>query len=581
MQLTLPKILLLLALAAPAAAALAEPPALVGRIAAVQGQVSVRVAGDDGDAADDDDGQSLLNWPITGASRITTARGASAEWRAGSAAVRLGGDTELDVVTLDDDSFSLRLNRGRVGVRIDQPAMLPGFVLQTGQARVWLQQPGSLRVDAPADASASVVAVLAGVARVEGGGVSVTVAAGSQAEVGPLDVRVGALAPDAFDDWAAPAAVPRHVSDAMTGFEELDRYGNWRVDAEYGPVWLPLVPAGWAPYRDGRWIWLEPWGWTWIDNAPWGFAPSHYGRWVRVGGRWCWTPGRIGVHPVWAPALVGWVDGVHQRRGAAPGVGWFPLSPRDAYRPAYAVSPEHARRLDWQREGAGAGRGQRGGAERDNRRQGLTVLPAEQFGARRVLPVTHAPHIIGTPGAVRSVPAPAMTTPAVIPRAGFAEPAASQRRVPPPRLATNPALAPAPAAPATAHPPDSTAPHGRGRVPEIAAPQSEVPPRFRPPSGLRPELSSQPGQPQQRTQAAQPQHVRPPLSRPQPEAFPQPQPGQLRPAQAPHPAPVLAVPASVAVPARAPIAAEVAGRPVPERGETPRAGFEKRPEAAR
>lgn len=533
MQLTLPKILLLLALAAPGAAVLAEPPALVGRIAAVQGLVTVRADG----VAGDDDGQSLLNWPVTGASRITTGRGASAGWRAGSAAVRLGGDTELDVVTLDEDSFSLRLNRGRVGVRIDHPDMLPGFVLQTAQARVQLQQPGSLRVDAPADASTSVVAVLAGVARVEGAGVSVTVAAGSQAEVGPLDVRVGALAPDAFDDWvaAAPAAAPRYVPDAITGYEELDRYGNWRVDAEYGPLWLPLVPAGWAPYRDGRWIWLEPWGWTWIDNAPWGFAPSHYGRWVRVGGRWCWAPGRLGAHPVWAPALVGWVDGVHQRRRAAPGVGWFPLSPRDTYRPAYAISPEHARRLDWQREGADAGRGQRGGAGRDHRRQGLTVLPAEQFGARRVLPVTN---LVGTPGAVSSVPVPAMPA---IPRAGFAEPAAGQRRVPPRPLVTIPALAPAPAAPATASPQDSAAPYGRGRVLEIA----------------------------------------PARSRPQPEVLPPRPHGLPAPLQAPHPVPVLAAPAVVAAPARAPIPAEVAGRPVPERGEAPRAGPEKRPEAAR
>ena len=81
----------------------------------------------------------------------------------------------------------------------------------------------------------------------------------------------------------------------------------WSEAPEYGPVWRPrTVEIGWAPYRDGRWAWVEPWGWTWIDDAPWGFAPFHYGRWAMVGGGWVWVPGRmvVGVRPVYAPALV-------------------------------------------------------------------------------------------------------------------------------------------------------------------------------------------------------------------------------------------------------------------------------------
>ena len=75
----------------------------------------------------------------------------------------------------------------------------------------------------------------------------------------------------------------QYVSRDMTGYEDLDRNGTWSDDPEYGHVWAPTnVASDWAPYRYGRWVWVEPYGWTWIDDAPWGFAPFHYGRWAYV-----------------------------------------------------------------------------------------------------------------------------------------------------------------------------------------------------------------------------------------------------------------------------------------------------------
>ena len=101
----------------------------------------------------------------------------------------------------------------------------------------------------------------------------------------------------------------RYVPRAMIGVEDLDDNGTWSIVAAYGTVWVPRVPAGWAPYRFGHWAWIEPWGWTWIDDAPWGFAPFHYGRWAFVGDRWVWIPGAIVARPVYAPALVVFVGG--------------------------------------------------------------------------------------------------------------------------------------------------------------------------------------------------------------------------------------------------------------------------------
>ena len=86
----------------------------------------------------------------------------------------------------------------------------------------------------------------------------------------------------------------------MTGYEELDSYGEWTAVTTYGEVWFPTsVPANWAPYREGRWVWIEPWGWNWVDDAPWGFTPFHYGRWARVEDRWAWVPGEYVPEPVY------------------------------------------------------------------------------------------------------------------------------------------------------------------------------------------------------------------------------------------------------------------------------------------
>jgi hypothetical protein len=105
-----------------------------------------------------------------------------------------------------------------------------------------------------------------------------------------LTAAVEHAAPDDFVRWCRShdydekrLASPRHVSPAMTGYEELDEYGEWAAAPTYGEIWFPRsVPVGWAPYREGRWVWVEPWGWNWVDDEPWGFAPCHYGRWARV-----------------------------------------------------------------------------------------------------------------------------------------------------------------------------------------------------------------------------------------------------------------------------------------------------------
>ncbi len=152
----------------------------------------------------------------------------------------------------------------------------------------------------------------------------------------------------------SPAVSACYVRARDAGYAQLDAYGEWQQDPTYGAVWLPSVTvADWAPYRYGRWSWVEPWGWTWVDDAPWGFAPFHYGRWTQIGPRWAWVPGPAHQRPVYAPALVAFIGG--SAAGASwgvsvgnsgPGAAWFPLAPGEHWTPFYNASSRYRSRIN-------------------------------------------------------------------------------------------------------------------------------------------------------------------------------------------------------------------------------------------
>ena len=422
------KAVTLLACAVFSTLALADPPARVGRVSLAQGQVGISSElGDEASAA-------LVNWPVTSHNQITTGRNARTEIRIGSTAIRLDADSSLEVSELDDDSLRLRLHHGSASVRIRNPDVLPGFELETPNGLIRMQEPGRMRVDAERARGTTVVNVFDGLAVVEDRGSQLVVRAGKRAEIRDDDVRTGLAVRDGFDDWAQlrdqrddRSTSARYVTSEMTGYEDLDQNGIWRDDPEYGPLWLPRVVApGWVPYRDGNWTWISPWGWTWVDNAPWGYAPFHYGRWVHVNQRWAWAPGRHIGRPVWAPALVGWIGGsgwslsfgASGGHRARPAQGWYPLSPRDSFVPGYRLSHDHLQRIN--RDARPDGRRERDGRDgrRDYHREGLTVVPHEQFARRGTIAVRNAPQAVVSPLVLQNAPAAAPSAPQDVGRDG-------------------------------------------------------------------------------------------------------------------------------------------------------------------
>ncbi len=340
----------------PASADDYDPPSRVARLNYIQDSVSFQPAGES------DWGPAVLNRPLTTGDRLWTDNGARAELHIGSASIRLDGNTGFSFLNLDDRTVQIELTEGTLNIRVRELDRDEIFEVDTPNQAFSILQPGLYRVEATQDGYTSIVTVRSGQGEVTGGGRTYTVNAGLSGTFYGSDsleaniYRAGDI--DEFDNWSLErdrrfdqAQSARYVSPYVVGYEDLDDYGSWRRDSNYGNVWVPRVSAGWAPYHDGHWAWISPWGWTWIDDAPWGYAPFHYGRWASIRGNWCWIPGPIAVRPVYAPALVVFIGGPSfglsiSIGGGRGDVGWFPLGPREVYVPGYNASRTYVNRVN-------------------------------------------------------------------------------------------------------------------------------------------------------------------------------------------------------------------------------------------
>jgi hypothetical protein len=323
----------------------ADPPGRVGRLSYLSGPVQLVDAG--AGASED----ATLNWPITSGMRLVTGPLGRAEVQIGSLVLRVDGDSEVEFTRVDDEAIQLEALRGTLALNVRNRDLLRDLDVLTPRERIVIEDIGRYRVDVDRVAATTSLTVRQGQARILSGRLIFTVASGQRGDLESAPVsgfRLGVPLYDPFDEWVAARErrddAPRsaqYVSPEMTGMEALDDNGTWQPVESYGPVWFPsYAPAGWAPYRYGRWAYIAPWGWTWIDDAPWGFAPFHYGRWVVINGVWGWAPGVIVPRPVYAPALVVWLGspGVSVSIGIGAPIGWFPLGPREVFIPPYRCS---------------------------------------------------------------------------------------------------------------------------------------------------------------------------------------------------------------------------------------------------
>jgi hypothetical protein len=337
----------------------ADPPDRVARLNFIQGTVSYLPSGGD----QDDWVSATLNRPLTTGDRLWADANGRSELHIGPNAIRIDSSTGIAFLSLDSTTVQIRLSNGSMIVRLRRLDSGNTIEVDTPNLAFPIKRPGDYKIDTYPDRSVTVITVRQGEGEAVGGGRSWQIISDQQAsftgtDTLDYDLRDADAQPmTEFDTWALRRdehedhiASVRYVSPEMTGYEDLDSFGTWSQEPEYGWCWTPTrVVVGWAPYRFGHWVWIAPWGWTWVDDEPWGFAPFHYGRWAYRRAAWIWVPGPIVVRPVYAPALVAWVGGagfgVSVSVGGG-GIGWFPLGPREVYVPPFRVSNRYVTNIN-------------------------------------------------------------------------------------------------------------------------------------------------------------------------------------------------------------------------------------------
>ncbi len=350
--------------------------------------------------------EAVENLPLFTGDQLYTARGGRAEIQLGRGNyIRLSENTTLTFTELSRTAAQFDLTEGGLIVRLEQYGKaFDRFEVDTPNAALVLQRDGLYRINVTGR-DASELAVRTGLAEVETDDGLFAVREGHRLTVdtspsGKLELAADFLRDD-WDRWSSDrdttidrsylSSSPTYVSSYETdnqsfyGASDLSDYGTWTNYSSYGYCWIPRVSSGWAPYRNGQWLWTPRYGWTWWSNEAWGWAPYHYGRWSYLNGiGWAWIPGfHSGFYRYdhsyyqWRPALVGFFNCPTSRGNY---IGWYPLRPGERW---YRQDRDRydRERLRYPTIGGGSQR-PRGDQDRWHRptlREGSSVLPEDGF----------------------------------------------------------------------------------------------------------------------------------------------------------------------------------------------------------
>jgi len=298
------------------------------RLGQMQGDVQVQSVGMDEWLP------AVTNLPLQSKDRLWVPEGAWAqvEGRDGSV-IRLDAESSLEILGVEENALQLYLGSGQ------------GYVNYRKRGDSMLQ------IDTPVSSFRSYDDAVLNVALDDKGNVDLSVFQGevyAESQSGEVRVEGGRMLTidegvpflmelDSITNWeqrnkewdkalSDGGDTDRYLPPELSAYgRDLSRNGRWVSTPDYGNVWIPTshISADWAPYRQGRWVWIGN-DYVWIGSEPWGWAPYHYGRWSHVPSHgWCWIPPRRNeVH--WGPGYVSWIQ-------TSSDVAWVPLAPGEMY----------------------------------------------------------------------------------------------------------------------------------------------------------------------------------------------------------------------------------------------------------
>ena len=278
--------------------------------------------------------EATINLPMNEGDRLWIPDNSRAELQIqGGVYVRAGGNTALDILTVNHDSAQFYVGLGHIYIS-NRRGGIKTVQVDTPLSSVRSYDNSIMMIDI-SEEGVTEVSVLKGYVYAESRAGATQVTAGNtltiwgenSAELAPIG------SPDDWERWNierdqrlnAWSESSRYLPDELHEYSsDFDNNGQWNYAGDYGYVWVPAVTtANWAPYTYGRWVWIRG-SYVWIDYDHWGWAPCHYGRWIFIPARgWCWVPPARGA-VYWGPGYVGWT--------VTPSyVAWVPLAPGEIY----------------------------------------------------------------------------------------------------------------------------------------------------------------------------------------------------------------------------------------------------------
>src|SRR5690348_2224200 len=154
-----------------------DPPMRVARLNYVEGRVSFQPGGES------DWGWATLNRPMTAGDSLWTGDRSRAEMHIGSTAIRVGGQTSVSFLNLDDRTVQIQLNSGTIDVRARNLYSDDVFEVDTPNLAFTLLRLGDYRITVDPDGNFTTITLREGQGQINGGGQAFLVDGGSQVQV--------------------------------------------------------------------------------------------------------------------------------------------------------------------------------------------------------------------------------------------------------------------------------------------------------------------------------------------------------------------------------------------------------------
>jgi hypothetical protein len=183
-----------------ASAAYADPPGRVARLAHTQGAVSYSPTGEDAWI------NVVRNRPLSNGDRLWTDSDARAEFQVGSAAIRLGSNTSVDILDLSDRIAQVQLTQGTLNLRVRRMYLGQSFEVATPTLAFTINHAGRYRIDVDPHNAVTTIVVWEGAGEAYGENTSFPLRAGDTVRFYGADLRhyemYGLPREDAFDRYS-------------------------------------------------------------------------------------------------------------------------------------------------------------------------------------------------------------------------------------------------------------------------------------------------------------------------------------------------------------------------------------------